>query len=58
MSSLASFIVEYWAWPKGARIKTTGRFTITGTSREDVLEACKIRWPEMNITNCQEITAE
>jgi hypothetical protein len=51
---LKTFKIKYWAWPEGARIKTTGEFEIAGESEEDVKAACQVRWPEMIITSCDE----
>ena len=48
-----TYLVEYWAWPEGARIETKGRFKMAGNSKEDVMSAAKARWPEMNITRCE-----
>ena len=48
------FHVTYWAWPDGARIKTKGEFDLPANSEEDAIGAALIRWPEMQITSCEE----
>lgn len=51
---MKTFHIEYWAWPAGARIKTEGRFDIVAEDYDDAIKACQVRWPEMNITSCEE----
>lgn len=50
------FHIEYWAWPDDARIKTEGKFDMPAEDREEAIRACQLRWPEMNITRCEEKT--
>jgi hypothetical protein len=53
MGGYATYCIEYWAWPDGARIKTEGRFEMAGKSRDEVMLAALRRWPEMHITRCE-----
>lgn len=48
------FHIVYWAWPDGARIKTEGEFDMPARDKGDAIRATLTRWPEMNITSCEE----
>lgn len=54
---MKSFHIEYDAWPDGARIKSRGAFYIAAQNEDDAIEACALRWPEMNIIRIFEVSA-
>ncbi len=43
------FHIRYTAWLEGARIPVHGEFDLPAKDKQDAIECCAIRWPEMDI---------